>query len=213
MAGSRINGENRECGIRYRFRPVVRDSRPARHADMDRLLHWCRIFSDEGLAPVESGASAGNLSFRTPSGFVVTPTRVEMKSSLTWDRLVEVVRTNYIDFEVHFLGVGPPTSDALLHDRIYATRPDVHAVFHGHDDRVLEHADALAGAFDIAVTDEERDFGTREDALETAAALGQKNYIIRKGHGFVAVGRTLDLAGELALRIHRHATALPRQGP
>jgi ribulose-5-phosphate 4-epimerase/fuculose-1-phosphate aldolase len=209
MNGTKLNGENRECGVRFKFKPIVRDLRPTRHPEMDRLLHWCRVFSEEGLAPVEGGASAGNLSFRTPSGFVITPTRVELKSDLGWDRLVEVVRSNYLDYEVHFLGGAPPSSDAFLHDRIYAMRPDVLAVFHGHDEVVLEKAGDIAKEFDIAVTEREMIFGTREDAIETAAALGRKDYIIRKGHGFVSVGRTLDKAGELAVRIHRFAASLP----
>ena len=98
-----------------------------------------------------------------------------------------------------------PSSDAFLHARIYAVRTDVGAVFHGHDDLVLEHADALARDLGIVSTPEALLFGTREDAIETARALGQADYIIRKGHGFVSVGRTLDLAGERALLVHRWA--------
>jgi hypothetical protein len=32
--------------------------------------------------------------------------------------------------------------------------------------------------------------------------------VIRRGHGFLAVGRTMDLAGERALALHRRARAL-----
>lgn len=203
-----VTADNRECGIRYKFRPVFRDRRPRRYAEMDGLIRWCGVFDAEGMAPVEGGASAGNLSFRTPAGFVITPTRSRLKSGLEWWALVEVVRSNWLDFEIHSLGVEPPSSDAFLHDRIYVARPDVGAVFHGHDAVVLAQEAALAREFPIATTPAETLFGTREDAIETVRALGAAPYIIRKGHGFLSAGATMDAAGELAVKVHRRAVEL-----
>ncbi len=198
--------ENRECGIRHRFVVKTRDLTPNLYPEeMARLIHWCGVFDAEGMAPVEGGASAGNLSFRTPTGYVITPTRSRLKVGLTWSDFVEVVRENWIDYEVHVLGDRAPSSDSFLHGRIYARRPDALAVFHGHDALVLRHAGAIARRFDIAITDEAMAFGTKRDAEETARALRDKDYIIRAGHGFVAVGRTLDRAGELAVAVHRFA--------
>lgn len=162
------------------------------------------------MAPQEGGASAGNLSFRTLTGFVITPTRAELKALLSWDRLVEVVRTNWLDYEVHSLGSAPPSSDVFLHDRTYRVRPDVEAVFHGHDDVILRFAEALGREFPIRVTPREIVFGTREDAEESAPLMRDRDFLIRKGHGFVSVGRTLDEAGERALAIHRRAMELAR---
>lgn len=201
-----------ETGVRIKFRPAQRDARPHRYPPMDGLLHWCRVFDVEGMAPLEGGASAGNLSFRTVNGFVITPTRSRLKSLLAWERLVEVVRSNWLDYEMHYLGLDPPSSDAFLHERIYRRRADVEAVFHGHDAAVLDQADALARVFDIAVTPQEIQFGTRVDAEETSRSLGGRDYLIRKGHGFLSVGRTLDEAGELALAIHRRAVDLRSKG-
>ena len=202
-----------ESGVRIKFRPRQRDIRPSRYPQADGLLHWCRVFDAEGMAPLEGGASAGNLSFRTVNGFVITPTRSRLKSILAWERLVEVVRSDWTDYEMHYLGFDPPSSDAFLHERIYRGRADVEAVFHGHDAAVLDRADALAREFDIAVTPREISFGTRVDAEETPRALGSRDYLIRKGHGFLSVGRTLDQAGELALKIHRRAVELLRSSP
>jgi ribulose-5-phosphate 4-epimerase/fuculose-1-phosphate aldolase len=200
---------NRECGVRHKFSVRTRDLTPNLYPEQtERLGAWCAAFDAEGMAPVEGGASAGNLSFRTPRGFVITATRSLLKSNLTWRDFVEVVREDWDAYELHVLGERTPSSDAFLHARIYAARPDVAAVFHGHDDLVLEHADALAREMRIVSTPQAMLFGTREDAIETARALGQSDYIIRKGHGFVAVGRTLDLAGERALAVHRRARAI-----
>ena len=198
--------ENQECGIRHRFQVVYRDRTPNPYPErMEQLLRWCRVFDEEGLAPVVGGASAGNLSFRTPPGFVITPSRSRLKNDLPWTRLVEVVRADWLAYTLHVLGPSVPSSDSFLHERIYARRRDVEAVFHGHDDLVLRHADRLARELPIIVTAECRTFGTNDDATATALELSTGSYIIRKGHGFVAVGRTLDEAGEWALRVHHHA--------
>lgn len=197
---------NRECGVRHKFTVHTRDLAANLYPrEVERLAHWCQVFDAEGLAPVEGGASAGNLSFRSPRGFVITATRSLLKAGLDWKDFVEVVREDWHAYELHVLGEHVPSSDAFLHARIYAVRPDVAAVFHGHDDLVLAHADELARELRIVSTPEAMLFGTRQDAIETARALGQADYIIRKGHGFVAVGRTLDLAGERALAVHRRA--------
>jgi ribulose-5-phosphate 4-epimerase/fuculose-1-phosphate aldolase len=200
---------NRECGVRHKFSVKTRDLTPGHHMEESRRLgDWCRTFDAEGLAPVEGGASAGNLSFRTAAGFMITPTRSLLKAGLGWRDLVEVVREDWDAYELHVLGERIPSSDAFLHARIYAVRPDVAAVFHGHDDLVLAHADELSRIPGVVVTPTEMLFGTREDAIATAQALGQADYVIRKGHGFVAVGRTMDLAGARALEVHRRARAL-----
>ena len=200
---------NRECGTRHKFTVKTRDFAPNLYPEETaRLAHWCSVFDAEGMAPLEGGASAGNLSFRTPRGFVITATRSLLKSGLTWRDFAEVVREDWTRLRAARPRRETPSSDSFLHARIYALRPDVGAVFHGHDDLVLEHADALARELAIVSTDEAMLFGTRQDAIETARALGQSDYIIRKGHGFVAVGRTLDLAGQRALAVHRRAAEL-----
>ncbi|MAG56814.1 MAG: hypothetical protein CMJ83_11025 [Planctomycetes bacterium] len=203
--------ENRECGVRHKFAVKHRDRVANRYPELTRqLIHWCQVFDEEGLAPIEGGASAGNLSFRTASGFVITPTRSRLKANLDWRAFVEVVRSDWRDFEVHVLGERTPSSDAFLHERIYALRPDVLCVFHGHADLILRHADALALEFPMAVTGEARVFGTADDAADTAVELGSANYCVRRGHGFVSTGRTLDEAGQLAVKVHQRAVQLDR---
>ncbi|MSR75235.1 MAG: hypothetical protein EXS14_07185 [Planctomycetes bacterium] len=205
--------ENNECGVRHRFTVQHRDTTPnAWPAAMERLAHWCAVFDAEGLAPVEGGASAGNLSFRTPAGFVITPTRSRLKTGIDWTSFVEVVRADQQAFELHVLGRGIPSSDAFLHERIYAARTDVAAVLHGHDALVLQHAQALCREFPIALTTASRVFGTLEDSQESANELGTMPYLIRLGHGFVSVARTMDAAGELAVKVHRRAAQLAAQG-
>ena len=162
------------------------------------------------MAPLEGGASSGNLSFRTPSGFVITPTRSRWKGHLAWKNLVEVVRADWSGYALHFLGETPPSSDSFLHEKIYVDRPDVEAIFHGHDEIVLQHAANLAKEMDLAFTPREIPFGTKEDALETSASLGENRYIIRKGHGFVSVGGSVDEAGDYSLLVHTRALEMAK---
>lgn len=206
---------NGESGARHRFEPVQRDAQVPWSPKMEGLAQWCFAFEREGLTPEEGGASTGNLSFRTTAGFVITPSRAKLKSQLRPDSFLEVVRVEVLDgerFRVHYLGGGPPperggavpSSDSLLHYLAYAQRTDVAAVFHGHDPLVLAWAESLG----VPVSARETPTGTIADAREAVATLGAGHYyVIRRGHGFLSLGRTLDGAGELALSVHRRAAA------
>lgn len=205
---------DQEAGIRHKFQPTQWDAEITPHPQLAELARWCQVFDDRGLTPVEGGASAGNLSFRTTRGFVITPTRSRLKAGLRDDHFLEVARvevTGERDFRVHYIGGRQtpdeggliPSSDALMHHLIYATRPDVGAVFHGHDPLVLAHQARLG----VPVTGRPLMFGTIEDAHETVRYLDQEDYIIRREHGFVSVGRTMAHAGRLAVEIHRRAQA------
>jgi len=204
-----------ESGKRHRFETHQRDKRIDQHPQLQGLADWCERFDEQGLTPVEGGASAGNLSFRTTAGFVITPTRSRLKAGLSADHFLEVVRVELLgahDFRVHFLGGGQPpreggripSSDTLMHHLIYCARPDVQAVFHGHDAMVLARQELLG----VPVTGRATQFGTVEDARETVRCLADEDYMIRREHGFLSVGRTMRHAGELALRIHHRALAL-----
>ena len=199
-----------ESGVRHKYQPLQRDTYVANYVASDALARWCERFDREGLTPLEGGASAGNLSLRTTQGFLITVTRSRLKRGLGPQDFVEVVRLERLGgaaFRVHFLGGGGspsprvPSSDAPMHHLIYAARPDVAAVFHGHDPLMLRHADSLG----VPVTGQETEFGTLEDAEAALAALGQSDFLIRRGHGFVSVARTADLAGRRALEVHERA--------
>ena len=56
---------------------------------IDRLIYWGKRFHDLGLAQ----KSAGNLSFRTKDGFIITGTGVELEA-IKREKLVEVNGTD-----------------------------------------------------------------------------------------------------------------------
>jgi ribulose-5-phosphate 4-epimerase/fuculose-1-phosphate aldolase len=74
-----------------------------------------------GLSP----GSSGNLSARTESGFLLTPTGASL-GALEPDRL------SLVGPGGEHLAGDPPTKEVPLHLAMYAERPDAHAIVHLH---------------------------------------------------------------------------------
>ena len=92
-----------------------------------------------------------------------------------------------------------PSSESMMHFEIYSRRGDVGAIFHGHDREITAYGSLLG----LPRTEEEEPSGTTSLLREVMAVLGDENFIVMKNHGFLSLGRTMDEAGNLALRIHR----------
>jgi L-fuculose-phosphate aldolase len=167
-----------------KFRTVfVRREPPT--ADTAELIHWCRRFAEFGLV----GPAMGNLSARTPTGFLITPTNTDPRT-ITAAQFVEVLAV--ANEEVHVAGNREPSSESMLHHAIYRARPEVNAIFHGHHDRLL----ALAGKLGMPVTAREQPYGTPELVHEVLLVASRQDFFLMRGHGFVALGRTCTEAGQ-----------------
>ena len=154
------------------------------------LVAWCRRFAESGLASSDEDAS-GNLSVRLGQGFLVTPTHVPL-SAVSEGQLVHVLGVQ--EAVVQVVGCLEPSSETLLHAALYRARPDVEAVFHGH-------AEALVGrgaAAGFAATPHEVPYGTPALARLAAEAAVNAEVVILAGHGFVALGTSMDEAGARA---------------
>lgn len=175
---------------------------------IDRLIYWCRRFDELGIVP----ESAGNLSFRTEIGFVITATGVE---------LGVVVREDFVEVSgveidggkpiVHARGRRIPSSESVLHSGIYDLRPEINAVFHTHDGLVLEHA----GKLELPCTGEEQPPGSYELAGEVKRVLevGQGiRYLVLRNHGVIAMGDAVDEAGRLIEDMNGMARDVAREG-
>lgn len=182
-----------------------------------RLLHI-------GKEMVESGAVAGtwgNVSAwdEEENGFWITPSGMDYRSLQEEDLVLlngqgEVCR-----------GLRRPSSESLLHVEIYRKRPGVKSVVHTHPIYASAHAAArvaipplvedlvmiVGGAVDVA---RYAPPGSRELALEAAAALGSKNAVLLANHGLVGVGVSLEEAwkvcqvSEKGAQIHVHSRQL-----
>jgi len=182
-----------------RFETVFLGKNPPTDERTNQLIYWAKRFDKLGLAP----KSAGNLSFRTKKGFIITATGVELRATEK-ENLVEVVKVE-IDKDqilVYAKGRVVPSKESVLHSGIYDLRPEINAVFHTHDELVLEFTDELK----LPCTEGEQPRGSYELAKEVRRLLSlAKNakYLVLRNHGVIAVGETLEEAGRLAEDMNR----------
>lgn len=184
-----------------RFETVFLDKNPPEDDRISELVCWGRRFHKLGLAV----KSAGNLSFRTGSGFIVSATGVALEA-LERENLVEVLKVEIGQGQilVHAKGRLVPSKESMLHSGIYALRPKINAVFHTHDQLVVELADELP----IPCTRGEQPRGSTELAEEVQRLLrsqGAARYIVLRKHGIIAMGETMEEAGRLAEEMNRMA--------
>lgn len=170
-------------------------------ANRAALLEAARALDAAGFMPQKSG----NLSLRTPRGFVITPSGLPYAATTEAD-LVECAPDGTP------LTNGRPSSEWRLHAAIHAARADAQAVVHTHSPRATALACArrpippihymitLAGAggrLGIPCA-RHATFGTEELAQACVAALGDElRACLLANHGVVALGATL--AGAVAL--------------
>ena len=114
---------------------------------------------------------------------------------------VKVTGCDVKEQKVFCEGMNEPSSESFLHCMIYAERPDVHSIFHGHNRQILNHAKALG----LVMTKSEKSYGTIDLAYEVLKVLGGNNYVVMRSHGFVSMGSSMEEAGELALQVHEKA--------
>ncbi len=168
------------------------------YKEIDELIKWCRQFHELGLAPAYEGGSSGNLSFRIGKNFVITAAKTAL-GSITRNDFVEVVFCDMEKKQIAAIGLKEPSSETMLHSAIYKARPDVNAVFHGHDENVMKCLEEL----DIVATEEEKPYGTVELVEEVLKVLGNNYYVVMKNHGFIALGKTMEQAGENAIEMYK----------
>lgn len=167
----------------------------------DELLHWCKEFYDLGIVP----GSAGNLSFRTQNGFIITATGAELQN-ISNKELVEVfnVKRNSNRIKIYVKGLVDPSKETLMHQGIYNLYSNINAVFHGHDENVLKNMNLLS----VPSTEIERPRGSCALAKEVVKLLNRKDnidYFILKNHGIISLGKTMTQAGERAKFFNKSA--------
>lgn len=184
-----------------RFKTIFLSKHPLEDERAGRLLYWCRRFHRLGLTP----KSAGNLSFRTEQGFIITGTGINLET-IDKEELVEVsgIEIKSGQTLVYARGQVIPSKESLLHSEIYTLRADVNVVFHVHDPLVLEFTDKLK----IPCTETEQPRGSDELVQEAGKLLGRISdisYFVLRNHGVVALGENLDETGRLTEDINKMA--------
>ncbi len=166
------------------------------------LVGTARRMSELGLTP----GMSGNVSVRTPGGFLVTPSGMPYGELAPADA-VEVRMDGSIR-----PGQRTPSSEWRLHRDVLAARPDAHAIVHTHSlfcttvaclrrpIPAIHYMVVLAGADEIPCA-EYATFGSPELAASVVRALGAGHACLLANHGMVALGPTLPAALKLAAEV------------
>jgi L-fuculose-phosphate aldolase len=193
-----------------KFRVEFLSHDPPDDERLGQLRQWCIRFDHSGLTPPFEGVgrSLGNLSFRLrpdDPAFVVTASTLMSKQDLTPSDFVTVFRCDLERRTVYAAGARDPSSESLMHFEIYKRRPDVGAIFHGHDKDLTARAALLA----VPETEEFRPPGTPELLAQVMAILDEEPFLVMKNHGFLSFGPAMDEAGNQALKMKKRVADIP----
>ncbi|MCL4160770.1 UNVERIFIED_CONTAM: hypothetical protein GTU68_006865 [Idotea baltica] len=172
---------------------------PVDSADLRReIIETARALPRLGLTK----GTSGNVSARTDSGFLVTPSGTPYEE-LRDDSIVA------LDFQGRYRGDILPSSEWRMHLDFYLARPECGAVVHCHSPRAtalschrrgipaFHYMVALAGGDRIACADY-ASFGTKALSETMVAALGPRNACLLANHGQIAGAPTLRKALSVA---------------
>jgi len=164
---------------------------------IEELRQWAKIFHAKNLAPIVNGVSCGNFSFRLRLGednFVITASQMGYDKELPEDGFVLVKDCDFEKGIITAVGAREPSSESMMHFAIYRAYPEVQAILHGHSPEILANSKKL----NLVETLKKEPYGTAALAQSVIKVLNESNFVVMKGHGFVAVGKTLNEAGQLA---------------
>jgi L-fuculose-phosphate aldolase len=152
---------------------------------------------------------SGNVSCRSPGGFLITPAGVPYRDLAPGDLVELPVRGEPS-------GSGPsPSSEWRMHAAIYAARPDAGAIVHTHSPRATALACAGRGipAFHYMIALAGGDvrcmpyatFGTAELAETAVRGLEGRRATLLGNHGVIAIGGALAEAHAVAIEVENLA--------
>ncbi len=173
----------------------------------EEIVGAARALDALGFMPGKSG----NVSCRTPGGFLITPSGLPYAGMGPGD-LVEVAA----DGAVLDGARRRPSSEWRLHAAVYAARPEAAAVVHTHSPMAtalscaregippFHYMIALAGGTDVRCAPYAT-FGTEALAANCVAALKGRRAALLANHGVVAFGASLAAARALAEEVENLA--------
>ncbi len=184
---------------------------PDDNSAIKSLTAWRRRMAALGLIGVtKEGIGFGNISVRHVEGcgeFVISGSQTGALKSLTRAHLSVVTDFNLDENWVACRGPVRASSESLTHGIVYRLRPDVGGVIHVHNIELW-----AASTRWIPRTRPEVEAGTPEMADEVARVLtdvssGRPAAINMGGHegGLIAVGPSLDTAGDLLVKLLERA--------
>jgi ribulose-5-phosphate 4-epimerase/fuculose-1-phosphate aldolase len=167
----------------------------------EQVASACRILALEGYADL----TLGHVSARGPDGSIWIKRKGIGLDEVEPD---DVVEADDDDAELHL--------ETALHTAVYAVRPDVGAVVHGHPPyatalsatgaelELLTH-DAVLFADGLGRYDAPDLIVDEEQGSAVAAALGSRRAVLLRNHGVLTVGKDAAWAVLAALTLERAA--------
>jgi len=188
------------AGVKFRTKFIAKEI--PKDKRIEKLKKWCRIFSKKGFSPPYGTGSAGNLSFRIKKNthsFVITAANTKLDKKTKDEDFVIVKSVNMKKKIVFCIGMKKPSSESILHYLIYKSRKDANSVLHAHCRKISKNAAKLK----IIETKKEYPYGTVKLAKSVLEIIENEKFIEMKNHGFVSLGKNIDEAGNLALRLYQ----------
>jgi ribulose-5-phosphate 4-epimerase/fuculose-1-phosphate aldolase/GNAT superfamily N-acetyltransferase len=193
----------------FKFEPRFVATVDIAEADIARLNHWRERMVALGLIGAYPsgpyrGAGYGNISERTPHGFLVSATRTGGLPHLGTEHYCEILGFDLARNTVDFGARSPattPSSECMTHGAFYQADPSIGAVIHVHHRALWERLLDL-----FPTTGRQVEYGTPEMGGEILRLYRESDLAGRKvavmgGHeeGIIGFGRDLDEAGAVLL--------------
>jgi ribulose-5-phosphate 4-epimerase/fuculose-1-phosphate aldolase len=183
------------------FSAVFLNNNPLVNPKIDELARWGKKCKEEKLVL----GTDGNLSFHSTLGFVISGTGIAL-DALAKETVAEVTGVVFgmAGTQLYVKGAVTPSRESLLHNALYEEDENAEAIFHLHDTVVM----AKAAKLGIPVTETEYPAGSQELAKEAVKLLKSNKgvkYFVLKNHGIIALGATMDEAGQLAEEMRKKA--------
>ena len=149
--------------------------------------------------------TAGNVSLRTPSGYIITPSGMDYDDLQPADLVA-------MDFDNNANGHLKPSSEWRFHRDIYAHRPEATAIVHchslyatalstlGREIPSFHYMVAIAGGDSIRCA-KYATFGTQALSDNVLAALTNRKACLMGNHGLIAFGNGLRDALKIAIEV------------
>jgi L-fuculose-phosphate aldolase len=170
------------------------------------IIDTVRMYSANGLGV----GTSGNLSARTESGFLITPTGVSYEA-LEPDLLVELNEAGEV-----INGHLSPSSEWRFHRDIYLDRKEAGSIVHVHSPfataiactrqsiPAFHYVIAIAGGDSIRCA-KYATFGTEDLSLHVVEALKDRKACLMANHGMIAFDNDIASAFKMAVEVEELA--------